>query len=116
MENKPWKQELYKFLRNYCATPNSTMGKSPAFALFGREMKIKFPFTLEEKREDHDMRQRDSNQKTKIKECADQQRNATLRDINPGDIVLVKKHSKTTTPYDSSPYVVTKRKGTLVTA
>ena len=48
-ENKPWKQELYKFLRNYRATPHSTMGKSRTFALFGREMKIKFTFTLEER-------------------------------------------------------------------
>ena len=64
------------------------------------------------------MRQRDANQKTKMKEYADQRRHATPSDINPGDIVLVKqpKHNKTTTPYDSSPYVVTERKGTLVTA
>ena len=84
MENKPWK--LYKFLRNYRATPNSSKGKSPAFSLFGREMKIKFPITLDEKREDHDMRQRDANQKTKMKEYADQWRRAALSDINPGDI------------------------------
>ena len=31
-ENKQWKQEFYKFLRNYHATPQSSMGKSPAFA------------------------------------------------------------------------------------
>ena len=42
------KKEFVKFL-NYRATPHSTMGKSPAFALFGCEMKIKFPFTLEER-------------------------------------------------------------------
>ena len=77
-ENKPWKQELYKFLRNYHATPHSTMGKSPAFALFGQEMKVKFSITLGEKREDHNMRQRDANQKTQIKENADQRRHTTL--------------------------------------
>ena len=94
------------------------MGKSPAFALFGCEMKVKFPIILEEKRADHDMRQRTAKQKTKMKEHADQQREATPSDINPGDIVLVKqlKHNKITTPYDSSPYVVTERKGTLLTA
>ena len=64
------------------------------------------------------MRQRDANQKTKLMEYEDQRRHATPSNINPGDIVLVKqpKHNKTTTPYDSSPYVVTERKGTLVTA
>ena len=45
-ENKPWRREVYKFLRNYHATPHSTTGKSPAFALFGHERKIKFPITL----------------------------------------------------------------------
>ena len=64
------------------------------------------------------MRQRDANQKSKMKEYADQRRRATPSDINPGDIVLVKqpKYNKTTTPYDSSLYVVTGRKGTLVKA
>ena len=56
---------------DYHATPHSTMGKSPAFALFGCEMKIEFPITLQEKRQVHDMRQRDANQKTKMKEYTD---------------------------------------------
>ena len=51
-ENKPWRQELYKFLRNYRATPHSTTGKSLAYALLGRETKVKFPITMEEKREE----------------------------------------------------------------
>ena len=38
-----------------------------------------------------------------MKEYADQRRHATPRDINPGDIVLVKqpKYNKTTTTYGS---------------
>ena len=87
-ENKPCKQE--KFPRNYHVTPHSTLGRSPAFGLFGHEMKIKFSITLEEKIEDHTMRQIDVNQTTRMKEYADQRRQATLRDINPDDIVLVK--------------------------
>ena len=31
-------------------------------------------------------------------------------------LVRQPKHNKTTTPYDSNPYVVTERKGTMVTA
>ena len=109
-ENKPWRQELYKFLRNYRVTPHSTTGKSPAYALLGRETKVKFPITMEERREDHDMRERDAQQETKMKEYADQRRCTAQSDINPGDVVLVKqpKPIKTTTPYDSNPYVVTR--------
>jgi hypothetical protein len=36
--DKNWKQELYKFLRNYRATPHSTTGVPPAQALFGKVM------------------------------------------------------------------------------
>ena len=34
IERKSWKQELYKFLRNYRATPHLTTGKCPADLLF----------------------------------------------------------------------------------
>ena len=29
-----WKQQMYQFLRNYCATPHSATGVAPAIALF----------------------------------------------------------------------------------
>ena len=48
-ENKPWRQELYKFPRNDCATTHSTMGKSPTFALFGHENENKIPYHLGER-------------------------------------------------------------------
>jgi len=35
VEDKNWKQELYRFLRNYRATPHSTTGAAPATLLFG---------------------------------------------------------------------------------
>ena len=41
-EHKNWKQELYKFLRNYRATPHTTTGKSPAERMFpSREFKTR---------------------------------------------------------------------------
>uniref|UniRef100_H2ZXD0 Gypsy retrotransposon integrase-like protein 1 n=1 Tax=Latimeria chalumnae TaxID=7897 RepID=H2ZXD0_LATCH len=43
VEQKNWKQEMYKFLGNYQATPHCTTGVSPATALFGRPLKIKLP-------------------------------------------------------------------------
>ena len=43
MENKVWKQEMYKFLRNYRATPHTSTKTPPATALFGRPMKTRLP-------------------------------------------------------------------------
>ena len=42
-ENRPYKEELCKLLRNYSATPQSTTGKAPATALFNRVMRTKLP-------------------------------------------------------------------------
>lgn len=43
LERKNYKQELNRFLRNYCTTPHSTTRVAPATALFGRPMKTKLP-------------------------------------------------------------------------
>ena len=43
IEGKPWKQELYTFLRNYRATPHSTTDVSPYDVMFQRPMKTKLP-------------------------------------------------------------------------
>ena len=43
VEKKNPRQELYKFLRNYRSTPHSSTGKSPAEALFNREIKTRLP-------------------------------------------------------------------------
>jgi hypothetical protein len=43
IEGKPWKQQLYTFLRNYRATPHSTTDTPPFDAMFQRPMKTKLP-------------------------------------------------------------------------
>ena len=50
IEGRPWRQEMYKCLRNYRATPHSSTGIAPATALFGREMKTKLPATISQPR------------------------------------------------------------------
>ena len=42
-ERRDWKTEMYRFLRNYRATPHSTTGFPPATILFARSMKVKLP-------------------------------------------------------------------------
>ena len=43
VEQKPWMEELLKFLRNYRATPHGSTDKAPATALFNRPMRVKLP-------------------------------------------------------------------------
>ena len=104
VEGKKWKQELYKFLRQYRATPHTTTNVSPSEALNGRKLKITLPevsptparqHTLQETRKT--MAERDAEQKSKIKAYADSKLGTKPSNIKPGDIVLVrqpkKKHS-----------------------
>ena len=44
IERKNWRQELYRFLRNYRATPHSSTGNSPAEIMFpGRSYRTRLP-------------------------------------------------------------------------
>ena len=40
---KEWRGELNKFLLAYSSTPQVSTGVTPAFLVFGRELKTKFP-------------------------------------------------------------------------
>ena len=73
VEGKNWIQELYKFLRQYHATPHTTTNVSPNEALNGRKLKTTLPEvspaparqnTLQETRKT--MAERDAEQKSKI--------------------------------------------------
>lgn len=46
VKQKDWKQELYKFLMNYRATPHCTTKVPPVTALFGRHICTKLPQEL----------------------------------------------------------------------
>ena len=47
IENRSWKQELYNFLRNYQATPQTSTKVSPAFVMFKRNIKTTLPEVVE---------------------------------------------------------------------
>jgi transposase InsO family protein len=42
-QQKPWREELTNFLRNFRATPHSSTGKAPATAFFNRQLRTKLP-------------------------------------------------------------------------
>ena len=125
IENKNWKQEMYKFLRNYRATPHSSTGVTPAEALFGRKIKVKLPeaptFPNSHSRHAHldtHMRQHDFLMKKKMKNYAEAKRNVSTTDIHVGDTVLVRqpKKNKLTPYYNPKPMQVTAKKGPMLTA
>ena len=43
VEGKPWRQKMYKFLRNYRATSHVTTGRPPTELLFGSNIKVQPP-------------------------------------------------------------------------
>ena len=90
-EGKKWKDELDKFLLAYRATPHSSIGATPAFLMFGRELKTKLPELHPNKSVlDESTRDRDWNQNLAGKMCGDKQRHAVDNPITPGDKVLLK--------------------------
>ena len=119
VEQTNWKQELFKFLRNYRATPHSTTGKSPAELLFQeRPFRIRLPEFSNFTKNDQEVRDRDTLQKQKAKSYADRKSYVKPTDIIVGDKVLVKnsKQGKMQPLYDPIPYLVVERKGSMITA
>ena len=125
VDNKNWKQELFKFQRQYRATPHSTTNLSPSEALNHRKLKTTLPEVTptpvrqqNPHEEQRNLAERDADQKMKMKTYADQKLGVRHRDIKLGDIVLVKqaKSNKLSTPFNPQPFVVEKTTGTMVTA
>ena len=123
LEKGSWKQEIYKFLRHYRATPHSTTGKSPSEMLNARKLRTELPSRVRKKKvrfkdQVELAERRDERLKSYIKELADDRKNAKPSTISIGDDVLVKqdKTNKLSTPFDSSPYKVINKKGSMVTA
>ncbi|KAK7099318.1 hypothetical protein V1264_003469 [Littorina saxatilis] len=119
--NLNWKTQLPTFLRQYRGTPHSSTGVSPFEALTKRKMNIGLPdcsLPLDPIPVHTRMIHNDFLSKRKMTEFTDRKRHTQLCDINPGDHVLVKqkKLNKLSTPYSPLPYVVIKKKGSMLTA
>lgn len=90
-EGKKWKDKLDKFLLAYKTTPHNSTGATPAFLMFGRELKTKLPELRPNKSVlDESTRDRDWNQKLAGKMYRDKQRHAVDNPITPEDKVLLK--------------------------
>ena len=119
VEHKSWRQELYKFLRNYRATPHLSTGKSPAELLFQkRPFRSRLPELLPPKFNDREIREKDAQQKLKAKVYADDKPYVKRNSFQIGDTVLVKneKKAKTLSFFEPKPYSIVKVKGSMITA
>ena len=110
---------LHNHLLSFRATPHPTTGKSPAELLYGR----KFYTTLPDLRTDPASGRKDivealaedEAQKCKMKAYKDRSRNVKPHNISKGDKVLLKrKTTKSKSPYDPNPYLVTNVWGTQI--
>ena len=118
VEGKNWKQEMYTFLRNYRATPRSTTGEALADLLFQKRC---FSTRLPEMSitpDDVKVREEDRRKKMITKKFAD--RKSYVKDclLKESDVVLVKiKRARKGNPhYETKSYVITNRKGNMITA
>ena len=118
LEGRNWKTEMYKFLRNYRATPHVTTGVPPAVLLFNRNIRTLLP-EIAKPQDDDELRIRDEMMKSKQKMYADR-KNCTKppENFQIGDTVVVSqpKRDKLSPPYNPDPMTVTDVKGTMVTA
>ncbi|XP_041471843.1 uncharacterized protein K02A2.6-like [Lytechinus variegatus] len=120
-ERKCWKQEIYKFLRNYRATPHSTTGVPPATLLFGRPLRTRLPEVPSHQHHndlDASVRDRDRNKKQSMKSYADSRGKTQPSPIAVGDTVLVRRDGmvpKHQSPYLPQPYKVVRKRGSRIT-
>ena len=84
-ENKPWRAELRKYLTAYRSFSHNTTGRSPAELLFNRKVKGKIPAFRIDHAYDHEVHDRDAEQKAKSKAYADIHCRASPSSIDMGD-------------------------------
>ena len=87
-EKRNWRRELSTYLAACRSLSHPTMGVSPAVLLFGRKMGTKLP-ELSDLHVEQEVRDRDSEQKSKRKTYADTKRGASYSEVLPSDQVLV---------------------------
>ena len=119
VEGSSWGMPLPDFLRVHRSTPHTLTGRSPYSQLFGeRDMRGKIPQLCLSSEEDPEVRQKDALAKHKMKLYADKRANANPSPIREGDTVLLRqeKKNKLSTAFESIPYTVFQKKGSMVTA
>jgi len=119
-EGKVWQQELNRFLLQYRTTLHSTTKVSPAELLFNRVVKGTFPLLTKNNVVDRhkEARENELSSQRYNKQYADRRRRTKPSDLRVGDYVIVKQNrrNKLTSTFSETPYTVTERNNSKVTA
>ena len=120
IEGRAWQQELYRFFLQYRTTPHTTTQVPPSELLFNRVIRGRLPILHKNKfvnRHD-EARENEAKKQAYDKQYADKRRNAKWSEIEVADHVLVRqrKKNKLSTCFNKTPYVVTHRHGSQITA
>lgn len=111
-EGKRWTDQLSKILMAYRTTTHRASGETPAYLIFGREMRTKLPHWEEEENEDRnsDIRKHHDEYKKKMKEYADKKHGAKEHSFEIGDIVYIAnlENNKLDSKYKDVRYVILK--------
>jgi len=121
VENRPWQQEVHKFLLSYRSTPHSTMNVPPSQLLYNCQIRGTLP-TLPRKHHliDRHAEAHDNNElkKEKGRNYANQHRRTKRSFIKIGDKVLIKqgKRDKLSTNFNTTPNTIVSVNGSRLTA
>ena len=107
-EGKNWTAELPKILMAYRTTPHRASGETPAYLIFGRDMRTKLPNLEKEEEEECGIRKHHDEYKNKMKEYADKKHGAKEHTFKIGDIVYIAnlENSKLDAKYKNIRYVI----------
>ena len=120
IEQRPWKQEMNRFLLQYRTSPHCSTGVPPAELLFNRTVQGQLPI-LHKKRNinRHNEARANERKRQEYNEKYDRRGHRSRRDeIRVGDHVLVRqdRQNKLSPTFNPTPYVVIKRQYSRVTA
>ena len=120
-EGIDWKKNFYRFMLNYRAIPHCITGIAPSELLFIRKIPTKLPqieidTTLPDTHPN--IEEIDKQAKEKMKDYADRRIRVQVSDLMIAERVLLRQRKKNnfSTKFEPSPFQVTKKKGTMITA
>ena len=118
-ESRNPRQEMYRMLRQYRATPHCSTQRAPAEVLFNRPFRTRLPEHVRPTSltgKEQEMQEADKHAKAHQKRWKDRPRNVVSHKIQVGDeVLLLQQAGKTEPRYDPRSYKVLKVIGTQIT-
>ena len=120
IQNRPWRQELSRFLLQYRTTPHSSTGVPPSELLFNRKIRGTLPVLSRNiiVNRHNEAREKESRRQEYNKSYVNNRRNTKKSNISVGDYVLVRqpKQNKLTPHFSQKPYLVIHKNKTVIKA